>query len=399
MTVDAALLQRLLPEGRLLMLAAGPKENDALIAELLARESIDWPRLFALAEIERASAVLWDRLRNFRDLSISPTSLEVFERRTLVGEFTAKVLESRLGDTLLVLRQAGIASVLLKGAALATTVFRGFADRPMGDVDILIEERRVEESWRLARRTGWIWDETAHPLSNYVGHHHLPPLVGPAGMDVKLEIHAALFVHGHPFAIKRDDLVHLGQTVRVGAGEAIAPDPENLLLHAAMHFAWSHMMSFGYWRAIRDVRALVPHIGDWDEFLVRSERNRANSVCFWTLHLARALCGAAVPQEVTKRLGRGFSERRIKTLSSHFAGDALPGPNACPSAALRRWMWEQAIEPRAQGHGKIRPWTLDDSLMEGGNGNGEIRPGLIGRSFRHFGRLGEWTRYLRSVWG
>lgn len=392
---DHALLEGLSTEARLLLLAAAPRSTDDELAALLATGTVDWPALLALADRERATGVLWRRLRG-HSLPALPDELRAaFERVAMISEFTAGYLEQRLGESMAALNATGIDAVLLKGAALAVSAYGSFAERPMGDVDLAVAGGEAERAFATFQCVGWRWDAAAFPREKYRGHHHFPPLIDERGMDVRLELHTDLFVAGSPFALSVTQLFGDGREVRIGKGRAIIPSPEHLLLHTCIHYTWSHMMLFGAWRAFRDVIALSGAGVDWDRFVGEAERQKASSACFWTLRLAERLAGATLPGEVMRRLERSVSPSMLSIGERHAAREMFPSSDGCPSQWLRRRLWELSIRPRASGHGGVRPWELDDMAPE--NVNPDQREVGMVRAARHLPRLGAWARYARVL--
>ena len=132
-------LASLSPEAQLLLLTAGGEKNDQAIRALLARP-VDWPKLTWLSEQERATPVLWRRLSAIASL---PEAAQPLHRMAMVSEFRMSHLESRLLAALDTLTEAEIEPVLLKGAALALTVYGSFVARPMSDVDLLVPREHV----------------------------------------------------------------------------------------------------------------------------------------------------------------------------------------------------------------------------------------------------------------
>ncbi len=134
-------------------------------------------------------------------------------------------------------------------------------------------------------------------------------------------------------------------TVGKGAARAFVPCREHLLLYTCVHFAWSHMMSFGAWRSFRDVVALN-HAGiDWGFFEAEVQRNRAASSAYWTLRLAERLASAEVPSDTMKRLARSTDSMARGMTERHLEGELFSGQSECPSVSLRRLLWEAAICP------------------------------------------------------
>ncbi|MBK6486230.1 MAG: nucleotidyltransferase family protein [Gemmatimonadetes bacterium] len=394
---DQELLRRLSTEARLLLLAAGPASMKPEIAALLASNVVSWPAFLEVADRERATGVVWRRLREHALPALTDQQRAAFERAAMVSDFTASYLEQRIGESMALLARRGTRGLLLKGAALAVSVYGSFADRPMGDVDLVVDRDRAEDAFEALQSIGWRWNASEYPRSRYGGHHHFPPLLDARGMDVRLELHVELFVEGSPFALDAARLWEDSREVTIGAGTARIPSPEHLLLHSCIHYMWSHMMLFGAWRSFRDVVALSTAGLDWDRFVADARRHRAESACFWTLRLAERLAGAMLPPEVMSRLERATSPRWIDVCERHAAREMFPSEDHCPSQWLRRRLWELSIRPKAAGHGAARPWLLDDMAPE--NVRPEQRDGGVRRMVRQVPRLGAWVRYARALLG
>jgi hypothetical protein len=78
----------------------------------------------------------------------------------------------------------------------------------------------------------------------------------------------------------------------------------------------------------------------------------------------------------------------------HLTHDVFPQVDGCPSAALRRRLWELAVQPVRSGHGRVRPWDFEEppeQLAATTLGYGLASVG------RNAGRLKAWWRYAREV--
>lgn len=395
MTSTPRLLDRLSPEARLLVLAAGSSATDRELAALARGEEVNWGRLLEMADRERATAIVWRRVKADVPPSMPPEVRSSFERMAMIADFSAGYLGERIGATLAHLNARGIPVLLLKGGALAVTVYGSFADRPMGDVDLVVPEREGDAAFAALQEVGWRWDAGAYPLERYERHHHYPPLVDERGLDTRLELHRELMVEGNPFGLGAAELFREGETVRIGAGTASVPTRELLLLHTCIHYAWSHMLLFGAWRAFRDMIALTDAGIDWARFEGLAGRYRAESVSYWTFRLAGQLVGAEVPAEVMERLGRSVTTTLRGMCERHAAREMFPSPERCPSQWLRRTLWTAAIQPARSGHGSARPWLLDDMAPE--NVDPSRREGGVLRAFRHLPRAGDWLRYVVGI--
>lgn len=392
MPLDSTLLASLGPEARLLLLSAGGADNDQEMRRTAAAP-LDWARLLAMAEGERATAILWRRLESIGVRTIPAAERVQFERLMMISDFKALYLKQRLDETLAVLGAAGVDVVLLKGAALGSTVYGSFVERPMGDLDLLVDAARAEEAHALARRAGWTWNEGTFPAARYEGHHHLPPLYDERKTGAKLELHTGLFIEGHPFALSGDDLRAAGRRLSTTEGIVFVPSPEHELLHLCVHFAWSHMMGFGAWRMFRDLDALSRSGLDWQEVLRLAAQHRAVTSCYWTFRLAEALAGVSVPADVMRALRAPSGAALQSRLERHLVHHVLPTEVICPAVSVRRMMWSLALQPRQSGHGPVRPWDLDaPNQTDPGKRGSRLR-----RIWQQASRLGAWRNYMRLV--
>jgi hypothetical protein len=322
---------------------------------------LDWGRLALVAQQEGATSALWQWMRQASGGAVRPDVAEQWQKRAMVSAFQSLHLERVLHEALDVLASRRIDVMLLKGSALAYTAYGSFAERPMGDLDVLVRAGQARDAWLLLQERGWRWPDRESPLERYANHQHLPPLAGASGGEAVLEVHAALLPGGHPFRWPIEDLWAEAREVSVGGRRFLVPYPVHQLLHVCLHFAWSHEMRWGSWRMLRDVGALMRRGGiSWDRFVELSRDAGAATCCYWTLRLARNLTGAGVPDEVLQALRPPRPEFVLKRLEAHYMRQLFPGDGACPSALLSGALWELGIAPRWSRHGRARPWHVSE---------------------------------------
>jgi putative nucleotidyltransferase-like protein len=357
------------------------------------RESLDWSRLAWLAEWERATSVLWRRLSTVAPELVPNDIGQTFKRLTMVSDFHAKYLEERCDVTLAAFAREGIDVILLKGAGLAHSVYRGFTERPMGDLDLLVAPAQARDAWRVAIAEGWQWNSEMFPEAKYEGHHHLPPLYDSRRTGAKLEIHSSLTASGHPFSLGFDEARGDGQPLPGHRGRATALGVHHQVLHLAVHYAWSHMMMFGTWRTFRDLGALAATGRvQWGRVVDLAERHRATSCLYWTYRLADVLTGVETPAELQSRVRPPTPASWKQIVERHLASQALVSQVSCPSEALRRFLWGLAIRPRDVG--TARPWEIVEIEA---NPSTQPRPPVTRRLAWHLENVLSWWRYLRVL--
>jgi hypothetical protein len=381
------------PEARLL-LAAGVDEGPAELQALLAGPIV-WDRVLLLAHREKAATLLVRRLAALPGAPTPADALAQLRKLAMVIEFKMVQLKQRLDETVDVLAGAGIEPVLLKGAALWYTSYGSLADRPMADIDLLVEARQAGQARDVVLRSGWVWNEQARSDADYAAHHHLPPMDDARGTGAKLELHTELFIEGNPFHLSGDVVRRDAEAVVAGGRRLRVPSTLHQLLHTCLHFAWSHNMRMGSWRVFRDVAALTRPGFDWNAFVATAVENRAETCCYWTLRLARDLMGVEVPGSALAALRPPLPEFVLTRLERHFVTQLFPTEPECPSLAVEKLMWELGVMPRWSGHGSVRPWDEADSRLE------KRRPAAAStgasKAVRQFRNLERWSRYVRAV--
>lgn len=388
---SSALERATSPESRVLFLTAGGASNDDEIGARL-RGSINWPRLARMALCEGAAGIVYRRLLG---LATDPAFGEIDRHLRpigLVSEFQLAMLQQQFERLVVALDAAGIGVVLLKGAGLASTVYAGFAERPMTDVDLLVSPDAAQEAYAVATGLGWAHRADVSRDRGYDAHQHLPPLEDGFGIGVGLELHTELFVRENPFRFTAAEMRGRSRGVdRVGIPHgARVPDLHDQLLHACLHFVWSHEMRFGAWRTFRDVDRIVgTGLVRWGEFTRRAHDARGESCCYWALELARTLTRTDIPEDVLASLRPRGLRAVHAPLARHLAMQLVPSEHACPSTGLSRAAWRAAVQPRRHGHGAVVPWELVAPQGSEAPSRGIDRLGLR--------KLGRVVRYVSAV--
>ncbi len=390
-------LLALLPrEVRILLLTAGPEGNDHELRAMLAG-GVDWGELLVALEWERAVPVAWWRLKG---LGVDPQSegCLALERLARVTEFRALTLEDRLSRISRGLQEAGIPGILLKGAGLALSVYPSFAQRPMGDIDMLVPPHQARRAWEVALSQGWVWDEYVYPEGHYAAHHHLPPLFDGARTGARLELHTALSLSSHPFAMTFEEAQAVSRALPGPEGGRIRVlDPEHMLIHLAVHFAWAHLASFGIWRLARDVAALGRGGIDWTRAVEVARRYRAGPSLYWSLRLCSALSGVDVaPPEVVDAIRPRRPAWLLRILERHLALHVVSRITPCPSEKARRVMWSLALQPGRTATSSARPWDSEPARLPSGYAG---EPGIWSRVKGQWRHARDWQRYAGAIGG
>ncbi len=388
------LLSLLTPEAQLLFLAAGGSANDAAIRRLLA-QNLDWIEICRLADREKTAPLLWNRVRSIAPDRVPPGAEAHLKKLARVVQFNMSYLEQLTARSTAALDRAGLDYTLLKGAALACSVYGSFAERPMLDLDILVEKKDARATVDVLTSVGWLWQADKAIDGDFSHLHHLPALLDPSGL-ASVEVHTRLLPPGAPFEITTEAVLQSGRAVPFGDAVVRVPNPAYLLLHACIHLGWAHLFRQGTLRTFRDIGAILnKHDINWSSFIELADRHHARSCCFWTFHLAHKLIGVPVPQEALDGLRPPLPEFLVRALERHFTLVLVPAGTTCPSASLRRAMWSSGMLPRWSGHGSSRPWNVLALRPEDRAARERRTEARWAAESRRSGR--QWVRYCASV--
>jgi len=375
-----------------LRIAATPPADDAWVTSISDARPVDWDRLTAFALLENAVTLLDERVSGVPEALVPAEQRDRIGRLALIWTFKLKLLERRLDDSLRALSCAGIEVILLKGAAMVATTYRSFTERPMADIDILVDPARAREAHDLMQLNGWVLDSTGHPDDAWDNHHHLPPLSDTSGSGLRLEIHVAPIPPGHPFDLDFAYVASSAQSVHLGGTTVRVPENHVHAVHSAIHFAWSHRFESGGLNAFRDLAALASSGKfSWARFVEIAKATRATSCCYWTVRLAQSLTGLAVPAEVLSQLAPPINEPFVSLLEEHFAQLVLRSERACPSLTLRHRLWGFALQARSSVNEESLQWDADARAKV------PQRMRWLRRVGSHVTRVRRWSQYFNSL--
>jgi hypothetical protein len=206
-----------------------------------------------------------------------------------------KLLFERAAAATGALEQAGIPTLAIKGASLATLAYAKVALRPMDDVDLLVPHARATEAIEALGSAGWTGGKDDSLA--WMQIHHSLDFTGPDGGHIDL----------HWFALWQpasdEPLWQASVPLDLAGAATRAPCPADQLLLVCAHGApWSRLPSF---RWIADAVTVIRAAGDaldWDRLASEAERRRLTVVISAALSYLRGEFGAPVPASVLTRL-------------------------------------------------------------------------------------------------
>ncbi len=266
------------------MVSISPHVYPALCRTLLGHEtsipwrdfsSSDWQQFARAAQVERVAPLLYHGFRHRG----WPVEMPDNVRQILSQEFynaaaNGSLMFSELEHVLLGLEKHGIQVVLLKGAALAVTIYPDVALRPMADLDLLIRPSDLQAAVGVVEALGYTSENP--PLRRGLEHlfFYETNFQGGDRSLTHLELHWDL-VGGEGSRYRPDIGWFWAQTrpLRVGSAPALVLTPTAHFLHATVHAVLKHGGEATRLLWLYDLHLIIAQCQDldWNQLVGRAQ--------------------------------------------------------------------------------------------------------------------------------
>lgn len=178
---------------------------------------------------------------------------------------------AELEDCVRLLEAEGFAPIACKGAYLASHAYPHPAQRPMFDIDLLLDPQTVRPAWERLKQAGYVEiDAPDMTLDDMIRlEKHLPPLRGPRGSTI--ELHHRLWEPDGRLDHRSPDPFEpeiRARAVRIGG--ISYPAPLDMLAHLVIHCVYSSRFDCGP-RVLADIDFLLRREAiDWDAMWQRA---------------------------------------------------------------------------------------------------------------------------------
>jgi hypothetical protein len=311
-------------------------------ARELVEEGIDWERLLALAARHRLLALLYPLLRDLDGEQIPKATLSRTEAAYYTNLRRNVLLQHELGQIVGSLREEGVEVIVLKGGALAWTVYASPALRPMTDLDLLVRPEQMKQLGLVVEALGFHRSESlpAHMVSFQErfggGAVWIRERNGKiTGLDVQSDLAGVNWCR-RAFPVEEGALWEAARPLDLGETAARQLSAVDALIHLCLHPALHHGYAYpliGY----VDIDRLVCEAGSdplWTRLIERARRFRIKTVVYWGLMAAHDLLETPVPAEVLGELApHGVRLHLLRRLAPLDHEVVLQGARKLPTGA------------------------------------------------------------------
>ncbi|MGE3538144.1 MAG: nucleotidyltransferase family protein [Candidatus Tectimicrobiota bacterium] len=271
-------------------------------ALLTLAQEVNWTAFMALAE-----AALYPYLDYCVTTRLPTAPIPDPVRQTLARATRSNAMlhlqRRAVSKTILqALAQQHIPVIVLKGAALAEQVYPQPYRRTMGDLDLLIPGERLTDVLTSLQALGFRAPKH-HDQTWYYTHAqaHDPtavswPLLCPQ-TALLVEIHPQLETCQPPFTQSLEQVWARSRATSLDGLPCRVLCPEDCLEHLCIHLAEHHGFEQGF-RPLLDILLYLTRYDttwDWPGFAAAAQQHGTAPWLYLTLHLARHLLGAPIP--------------------------------------------------------------------------------------------------------
>ncbi|UHD17149.1 nucleotidyltransferase domain-containing protein [Thiocapsa bogorovii] len=353
---------------------------------------IDWDLLLTLGEHHDLLPLLFSGLEHappeFLPQSLLPLLRDHFQANHLRNRLALQCFlsaESALAET-------GVPALVLKGLALATTVYEHLAARQFGDVDLLIPENKVVQARYVLERLDYrpvyppnmlrdlnIQQLTPSQERIYSAYYHELTLQSPDAL-FQLDMHWAL-VPQH-FPIISDCKAIWQDAARATCdGRSIATlSAEHQIIHTCIHATKDR------WRKLKwvvDLDRIVradSRLGraplDWERLVWYAKTWRARRMVITGLGLAERLLATPIPESASRLFAHAASETDLSTVIKTLLNPEIHEPRVLRclgiNATLLRLLDTDACRRRYLLQALTMPRPEDEALFGPGPPNGAL---------------------------
>ena len=293
---------------------------------VLTKRAFDWDAFLAEAATEKLMPMLYEMLagRQLLPPMVEATLKEAYRYHAERNLF----LIYELGLALDRLSQAGIAAIVLKGAALLETVYESIAVRPMLDVDILIRKELVPQALQILAEDGYRQDIEPHSGAAFAFENEI--LLLKAGIEpIQLEIHWHLF--DSPYYQQHLDLDWFWQQARplaIDRNKSLILGPEAQIVHLCGHLALHHSFEPSILWLV-DLAEVVSCYGDDIDWELVMEQARASQLVLSlqrSINQMLAFLRPSIPSSIVRQIrSMPVDDLENRVFSMHHEPDRSVG--------------------------------------------------------------------------
>lgn len=259
----------------------------------------EWKSSVEIENIDYGSLRMLPLLyRNLQTIGINDPLMSKFKGVYLRTWYENQILFHKMSVLLRSFHDAGIVTMILKGAALVLLHYKDYGLRPMSHIDVLVRIKDALQAVNLLSNMEMKAQEAFTESTISVAHAHV--FKDAAGQEFDLHWYL-MQEYRYPHA--DDDFWDGAVSVKVNDVFTYALNPADLLLHICVYGAkWDQVPSF---RWVADAMTIINSSQneiDWNRLLIQAKTRRLIIPLRKTLDYLRDLLDAPIPNDVLQSI-------------------------------------------------------------------------------------------------
>ncbi|MBF8276032.1 MAG: hypothetical protein HW390_1105 [Candidatus Brocadiaceae bacterium] len=259
----------------------------------------DWDKLLIALKNQWVSPLLYWKITTRSSTSLLPHHVvEHLRNAFLWSRFRTMQMEKQLSVLLNAFQHAGIDILILKGPALARSVYPDPATRPSSDLDILIKPSQVERAGVLLQELGYLLETKR--FMPFLKNIYKDEIFKPTGKTRNLrgiELHWDLYLlHGTTREVGVEDLFQRAVALKTPSLTMSILHPIDALMYSAINIR-NHLphnrLTWIYDTAL--LAGQLSNADDWKILQWRCVEWRGRNAMETALKLARDWAGTSIP--------------------------------------------------------------------------------------------------------
>jgi len=275
---------------------------------------VEWPNLLKFARDQWVSPIIYKAIER-RRLDLPNEIVSAFRNDYYLSASRNALLLRDAEHVIETLDRAGIDVIVMRGASWAETLYGDVALRPMVDVDLLIQSKKIQDVPHLMRDLGYRLKSTVDYCAQFQ-HEQSGSLI---------EVHWAIGSGSECFAVDFETLWSHRRPLRLGNNVAHQLSLEDAISLASLHIGFQHCFAvklIGYLDAY--LLAGQPNATrDWGAIMRRAVAFKLPHLVFAVLDLTSRIFCVPFPSEAMECLRAHSTRFQLRAVESFDPSEVL----------------------------------------------------------------------------
>jgi len=279
-------------ENRLLLYCAQTSIPDDTLNKVkdILSFSLNWEEVLESAFSHGVAPLLCHNLKKIQKSKLIPEKVMHKLKKAYYGNVASNMyLYAELKRILEAFNEKGVDVILLKGAALAKTVYGDIGLRPMSDIDLLVKKEDLAYAKKIMPDLEYVFaPDKRNEEWREKNHYHLPPYIQP-DKNIVVEIH--WHITGNSFRINIDEWWEMAKVIKIDNCQALIPSPEDMLIHICLHL-YNHSYNEFTLRGLCDILETLRYYRkeiNWQLFQDKIGKYKINKPVYTMLYFVKEI--------------------------------------------------------------------------------------------------------------